>query len=81
MAEREQERDDADREEAGGLEAGVAVARRANVQCRFHQKLFVTATTKASVAATRWWTPSELDAQREDAQVDDVAGRRRPRRT
>ena len=48
---REQERDDADREEARRLEAGAAALRAWKVQCRFHQKLFSTATTNASVAA------------------------------
>jgi hypothetical protein len=34
--------------------------RARKVQWRFHQKLLVTATTKAAVAATRWWTSPTL---------------------
>ena len=41
------EAEHADGEEARRLEAGVAVAGASKVQCRFQQKLLVTATQKA----------------------------------
>ena len=48
--------------------------RARKVQCRFHQKLLITATTKASVAATRWWRSSSSTHDGEHAQVHHVAG-------
>ena len=44
------------------------------VQCRFQKKLLVTATTKAPTAAATWWMPRTLGQEREDGEVDQVAG-------
>ncbi len=42
-------------------------SRAPNVQWRFHQKLLLTATTKASVAATRWWRSATPKARAKTA--------------
>ncbi len=68
-----QQRGDADGEEAGRLEAGVAVT-GPNVQWRFQRKLLATATQKAPIAATRWCTPRSPASDSEDGEVDQVAG-------